>query len=86
MQHKQNELKIFLENVVCIRKYYGIPKKRMAQLLGIGIKSLNKIEAGECPLKMGADIVFNIYKNFRITPREMFEGRLDMVCCRENKI
>ena len=50
----------FIHNVIWLRKFYGISKKRMAQLLGIGVQSLNRIESGEIPPKIRIDIFINI--------------------------
>ncbi len=47
-------------------------KKHMAELLGIGIASLNKMENGEMPKRLGVEIVFKIYDVFKILPKNQF--------------
>ncbi|MBQ8403394.1 MAG: hypothetical protein IJX55_03085 [Clostridia bacterium] len=65
----------FVHNVIWLRKYYCIPKKRMAELLGICVSSWNKIEKGIFPGKMTSNIVINICENFRVTSDSLFEKR-----------
>lgn len=50
------QLENFVHNVVWLRKHYGISKKKMAEILGIGVASLNKIEDGFLPPKIGINI------------------------------
>lgn len=66
------EMEIFLKNVVWLRRHNGISKKRMAELLGISTVSLNKIENGEMPKRLGVEIVFKIYDVFKILPKNQF--------------
>ncbi|MBO5323027.1 MAG: helix-turn-helix transcriptional regulator [Oscillospiraceae bacterium] len=63
---------IFLHNVAWLRRHYGISKKRMAKLLGIGLWSLNKIEKGEIPPRLDVSIIFAISRQFSIPPAELF--------------
>ncbi len=70
------EMEIFLKNVTWIRRHYGLSKKRMAELLGIGIASLNKIENGEMPQRLGVEIVFRICDKFGLSPEEQFSQKL----------
>ena len=63
---------IFLHNVAQLRKTHGLSKTKMANLLGIGLWSLNKLEKGEIPPRMDVRIVFAISKEFRIPPAELF--------------
>ncbi|MBQ4598311.1 MAG: helix-turn-helix transcriptional regulator [Clostridia bacterium] len=70
-QQKEN----VLHNIVWLRNYYGIPKKRMAELLEIGIGSLNKIESGEMPPRLSAEVIINIYNLFGIHPKDLVGKR-----------
>ena len=72
----KKELENFMYNVVQLRKYYGISKKRMAELLGISIGSLNKIENGEFPPKLSVEVIFNIHNIFGIHPKIQLEDGL----------
>ena len=49
----------------------------MAELLGVGIGTINKFERGEYPERLGVDIIFNIWKHFRITPTALLDNHLD---------
>ena len=63
---------IFFHNIVWLRKHYGISKKRMAELLGIGLWSLNKIEKGIIPPRLDVHILFAVSKQFGIPVSELF--------------
>ncbi len=72
--NKKNTKELFYlsKNVTFIRKSNNLSKKEMAKLLGIGVKSLSKLEKGELPPRMGANIFFNIQKHFGISPKFLF--------------
>ena len=63
---------ILTENIKNIRLYYGISKKKMAQLLGIGVKSLRRIKMGDIPPRLSVEILFKIKKHFGIPLTEQF--------------
>lgn len=73
------EIKNLINNIVQIRKEYGLSKKKMAKTLGISIKTLRKIENGEFPPNLSVEVIFEIYDNFEITPKELFKRRFDTV-------
>lgn len=66
----------FLYNLKYLRKSDGISKRKMAKLLGIGIGSLNKIESGKLPPRLGVSVFFDAQRLFGITPQEQLSGRL----------
>lgn len=72
----KKEWENFVYNVTWLRKHYGISKKKMAALLGIGVGSINKIENGELPPKLSIDIIFNIQSCFGIHPKDQVGQRL----------
>lgn len=45
----QESWDIFVRNIIWLRKHYKIPKNKMAEILGIDIAALNKIEKNEMP-------------------------------------
>ena len=45
----------------------------MAKLLQISVNSLNKIESGIMPERLGICIVFRIQQVFGVLPREQFQ-------------
>ncbi len=67
----KKELQTFSYNVAWLRKKNGLTKKKMAQILGIGVVSLNKIERGEVPPRTSVEILFKIYNYFNIRPSEL---------------
>ncbi len=71
-EQKETEIEQFLENIISLRKHYGLSKKRMAQILGIGMGSYNKIEQGIFPKRLTTDVIFNITKHFKIPPAALF--------------
>ena len=72
-----NEIDIFLKNISYLRKHNKLSKRKMAEILGIGVKSLNKIENGELPPRIGVNVFFKIEKNFGISPKNLFSGLFD---------
>ena len=68
----ENEVVIFGKNIAYLRKTLGLSKTKMARLLGIGVKSLEKLENGIMPPRLNVKILFNIYYLFHIRPKDMF--------------
>ena len=66
----------FAYNVAWLRKHYGLSKKEMAEIMGIGIGSLNKVERGEMPPQMKVDVLIRIYKQFGVSPERQLRQRL----------
>ena len=65
----------FTYNVVWLRKEHNLSKTKMANLLGISVQCLNRIEKGELPPKLSIVIVFKIQENFSVHPKDLFENR-----------
>lgn len=59
---------VFCHNIAGLRAHRGYSKKHMAQLLGIGVGSLNKIECGMLPPRLTVDVLFAVYGHFHIRP------------------
>ena len=53
-------------NILYLRKSNNISKKEMAEILGIGISSLSKIEKGILPPRLSVEILFKIKNCFGI--------------------
>lgn len=68
----EREINNMIKNIIQIRKDYGLSKKQMAEIMGIGARSFNKVENGEIPPKMKVDVLFNIQDCFGITPSKLF--------------
>lgn len=67
---------IFSYNVAWLRKNHGLTTKQMAALLGIGVRTLTRIENGELPPRLMVDVFFCIQDHFRIHPAEQLSKRL----------
>lgn len=65
------ELRNVTQNLIWLRAHYGISKKKMSRLLGIGIGSLNKLESGIVPERLGVQLFIHIHKQFGISPAVM---------------
>ncbi len=68
----KNELEIFMENVVFLRKTHGYSKRKMAELLCISIGTLNKIETGVFPKQLDVDVFWQVADVFRVSPSRLF--------------
>lgn len=72
MMKSKNETEIFGKNIVYLRKSNNLSKRKMAEILGIGVKSLEKLENEILPPRLSAEIVFNIYDKFGVLPKDQF--------------
>ena len=70
------EFEIFGYNVAWLRERHGLSQKKMAEIMGIGIGSLNKVERGDMPPKMKVDVLINIYRQFGVSPERQLRQRL----------
>lgn len=64
----RQERQILCRNILLLRQIYGLTKKRMSQILGISVYSLNKIEQGKLPPRLSVSVVFRIYEYFGVLP------------------
>lgn len=71
-----DSLNILFCNIAGLRRYYGYSKKYMATLLGIGVKTLDKIEAGVVPPRLSAEILVSLYRHFHILPAALLSQQL----------
>ncbi len=65
------ELEIFMKNVSLLRKNNGLTKKEMAKIIGISTATLNKIEGGDFPPRLSANVLIRIYHKFGIFPSKL---------------
>ena len=72
----KTEIEIFCNNIVFLRKQYGLSKRKMAEMLHIGVNSLNSIENGRLPPRISIDIFFRVWEVFGIKPGEQLENDL----------
>lgn len=74
-ERSETQLEVFSCNVAWLRKQHDLSKRRMAQILGIGTKSLSRIENGEIRQRLGVNVFFAIYDHFGIRPSQLLTQR-----------
>ncbi|MBQ7120767.1 MAG: helix-turn-helix transcriptional regulator [Clostridia bacterium] len=72
----EKSVEILLYNIAWLREHNKLSKKKMAKILDISVKSLNKIENGVLPPKISVKIIFNICDFFEIKPKKLFEEKI----------
>lgn len=55
-------------NMIWLRRKHGLSKKQMAKRLGIGIGTLNALERGELPPRMGVSVLYAIHDSLGTAP------------------
>ncbi|MBP3495258.1 MAG: helix-turn-helix transcriptional regulator [Clostridia bacterium] len=61
----------FCNNIRVLRKREGLSKKKMAKIMGIGIKSLSLIEDNILPRRLRCGVLIKIHNYFGILPSEI---------------
>ena len=64
---------MFGENLTKLRAQKGLTQKEMAVRLGIGIKSLRKLERGMLPSRLRCDVFDRLFDEFGITADKIFQ-------------
>lgn len=72
-KNTDNEIFYFTKNIALIRNKNKLSKTKMAKLLGISTKTLNKLENGVIPPRIGVNVIFNIQDNFGIPAKLLFK-------------
>ena len=65
------ELAIFCQNIAYLRRKHNLTKTQMSAMLGVSIRTLNRIENGIFPERLGISILEKILLNFRISPSKI---------------
>lgn len=66
------EFLCFCQNVRRLRTEAGLSQKEMAQIMGIGVYSLRKIELRMFPPRAGVDMFFRLRHTFHISIVSLF--------------
>ena len=77
MMSVDESVKIFCKNIRDLRKRQNLSQKEMANILGIGVKSLSMIENDVLPPCLNCEILFRIQNYFGIKPPNMFDQLFD---------
>lgn len=74
MKFSKNEIqwKCFVNNIVWLRNHYEFSKERMAEICGITVTTLNKIENSEMPEELSIEIIMKVSTFFSISPKDLF--------------
>ncbi|MFR1435656.1 MAG: helix-turn-helix domain-containing protein [Acutalibacteraceae bacterium] len=70
--NSHDEIKIFMDNVLYLRKSYGYTQKQMADRLDISLYQLRLLEKGVLPKNLSTAILFRIHDVFAIHPKDLF--------------
>ena len=69
----REEMDVFCQNIKTLRERHCLSKKEMAKILGIGVKSLTKIEQGIIPTRASTNIIFHLSHCFDVQPHNLFK-------------
>ena len=67
-----SRLSLFCENFTKLRKKHGYTKKKMSEICGISVATINKMEKGIFPIRLKVDIFEPLYYHFGIRSDYMF--------------
>ncbi len=68
---ESKELNLFARNLCWLRKKNKISKARMARVLQISFRSMNRIEHGELPPGLDISVVFNAMDFFHVRAADL---------------
>ena len=66
------DIVIFCQNVKILRERNGLSRKEMAEIMGIGLKSLDKLEQNILPSRITVSAIKRLSQYFKIKPHELF--------------
>ena len=69
--------KLFCWNVCKLRKEHGLTKKQMADIMGVGVRSVRMIERGELPPRLGCGALYALAEYFDL-PADAFFSKKDV--------
>ena len=72
-----SEEEILAHNLKWLRKQYGLSKRKMAACMGIGLRSLNQLEAGIIPPRLKVSVFYPLYEYFHVTPSQLLTQWMD---------
>lgn len=63
---QSRERENFCRNIAYLRRINGLTQKQMAQIMGIGVAGIAKLEKGILPPRLSCDILYKISDHFSI--------------------
>ncbi len=70
------QLKNLAYNIKTLRKQRNMSKKKTAQLLGISVTTLTKLENGHIPPLLRVDVLFNAQDSLGVNVCDLLKSRL----------
>lgn len=68
---------ILTSNLIWLRKCHCLSKKKMAKILGIGVRTLCELESGKVPPRLSIEFLFVIHNEFGVMPGQLIGERLE---------
>lgn len=73
----EKQLTIFCQNLRYLRQKHGLSKTRMANILGVGINTLNRLEQGVASPRLGSSVLYNAGVYFNIKTDDLLHIPLE---------
>ncbi len=70
---KDAEIQILCKNIAMLRKKQGMTQRELASLMGIGVSSLRKLEAGVLPPRLEINAITALARAFPLSPAALFQ-------------
>ena len=71
--NEKDDVQILCQNIKFLRQKHNLSKTQMSQILGVSIKTLNRLEDGFLPPRISCELIFRIQRQFGIQPRQLFD-------------
>lgn len=72
MEATDQQFFIFCQNIRYLRKTHRLTQKRMAEICGVSVSTLRKLEDNILPPKISVRTIFNISNHFGLLPGQLF--------------
>lgn len=73
------EMNHLANNLTYLRKENGISKQELADIMGVGLWTVTKLERGELPPRMKVEALFRIQHRFGVSVHRLLGERLSNV-------
>lgn len=70
-----NDLQIFCDNILFLRKVHRLSQRQLAKIMGISVYCLRKLEQGMMPGSFGSDAILLAARHFHLRPARLFTPR-----------
>lgn len=72
MKTTDQEFLIFCQNIRYLRNAHKLTQKEMAEICGVSISTLKKLEHNILPPRISVRIIFAISSHFNLRPEQLF--------------